>query len=676
MKKSRFVAFAALLMALLLLVCSCGNSASTTPKASGTQSGGSETETVRTDFESNEEHLSYVLNRGNISGGLGGVYDAVLAALKGTGSATAEKVHGKGQSTLEISEELLALLAASMELEADELKSLGSLTGKTEISMDAGKIQTSIGLLLGDQEFTTVDVIIDQSTGKIYYHCPTLSEEYAEVTLGDMVSVGEGTDFSQMIGLLFAGQAAQLPLPEGEILDKLVAKYVELLTAELKNVEKIEETLTAGGVSQEVYKFTVRVDKSLAMSGVKSVLTAAKQDEDIRKIITDLCDSEYIKSQSDLTSEEVYQGFVQKIDELLKDLEDEGKDETDGISFPLEFYVDKENNLVGVNMYGVLTTATDSEESTVMIPSEVVEVLRFFQVTDGNKQGFVLSLNLAPFSSSQALPKVILEGGFEETDQGVNGEVTLKMSMAQGDTSLSVAIGKLTVSDLVITEETQSGSLTFALDSGLSQMIPMGGEGEGTSVLQMLLGTQIRYTFRGGAKEASSTLEITSGGKKLISLNSSLTVDDQAAVTVPSEAVTMEEYMASVNPQKFVERAKELGLNEKVLEAIWNLISGGRRNEPQCPTLSGTWVEETEGLMALLFEEDGTGVFRTGDQSEEFFYFIGALDDTVEGGIALKSAVVPVYYSFTLEGETLKLVDENGKSLTFFMPERVSTRIE
>ena len=106
MKKSRFVAFAALLMALLLLVCSCGNSASTTPKASGTQSGSSETETVRTDFESNEEHLSYVLNRGNISGGLGGVYDAVLAALKGTGSATAEKVHGKGQSTLEISEEL------------------------------------------------------------------------------------------------------------------------------------------------------------------------------------------------------------------------------------------------------------------------------------------------------------------------------------------------------------------------------------------------------------------------------------------------------------------------------------------------------------------------------------------------------------------------------------------
>ena len=98
MKKSRFVAFAALLMALLLLVCSCGNSASTTPKASGTQSGSSETETVRTDFESNEEHLSYVLNRGNISGGLGGVYDAVLAALKGTGSATAGRYTEKARA--------------------------------------------------------------------------------------------------------------------------------------------------------------------------------------------------------------------------------------------------------------------------------------------------------------------------------------------------------------------------------------------------------------------------------------------------------------------------------------------------------------------------------------------------------------------------------------------------
>ena len=574
MKKSRFVAFAALLMALLLLVCSCGNSASTTPEASGTQSGSSETETVRTDFESNEEHLSYVLNRGNISGGLGGVYDAVLAALKGTGTGAAEKVHGKGQSTLEISEELLALLAASMELEADELKSLGSLTGKTEISMDAGKIQTSIGLLLGDQEFTTVDVIIDQSAGKIYCHCPTLSEQYAEVSLGDMVSVGEGTASSQMIGLLFAGQAAQLPLPEGEILEKLVAKCVKLLTAELKNVEKVEETLTAGGVSEEVYKFTVRLDESLAKRWVKSVLTAAKQDEDIRKIITDLCDSEYIKSQSGLTSEEAYQSFIQKIDELLQEMDEEGEDETDDISVPLEFYVDKENNLVGVNVCGVFATATDSEESTVTTTSEVFEVLRLFQVTDGNKQGFVLSLNLAPFSS-QSLPKVIFEGGFEETDWGVNGEVTLKMSMAQGDTSLSVAIGKLTVSDLVITEETQSGSLTFALDSGLSQMIPMGGEGEGASVLQMLLGTQIRYTFRSSAKESSNTLEITSGGKKLISLNSSLTVDDQAAVTVPSEAVTMEKYMASVDPQKFVERAQELGLSEKLLEAIGNLISGG-----------------------------------------------------------------------------------------------------
>ena len=518
--------------------------------------------------------MSYVLNRGNASGGLGGVYDAVLAALKGTGTGAAEKLHVKGQSTMEISEELLALLAAGMGLEADELKSLGSLTGKTEISMDAGKIQTSIGLLLGDQEFTTVDVIIDQSAGKIYCHCPTLSEQYAEVSLGDMVSVGEGTASSQMIGLLFAGQAAQLPLPEGEILEKLVAKCVKLLTAELKNVEKVEETLTAGGVSEEVYKFTVRLDESLAKRWVKSVLTAAKQDEDIRKIITDLCDSEYIKSQSGLTSEEAYQSFIQKIDELLQEMDEEGEDETDDISVPLEFYVDKENNLVGVNVCGVFATATDSEESTVTTTSEVFEVLRFFQVTDGNKQGFVLSLNLAPFSS-QSLPKVIFEGGFEETDRGVNGEVTLKMSMAQGDTSLSVAIGKLTVSDLVITEETQSGSLTFALDSGLSQMIPMGGEGEGASVLQMLLGTQIRYTFRSSAKESSNTLEITSGGKKLISLNSSLTVDDQAAVTVPSEAVTMEKYMASVDPQKFVERAQELGLSEKLLEAIGNLISGG-----------------------------------------------------------------------------------------------------
>lgn len=577
MKKSRFVAFTALLLALLLLVCSCGNSASTTPEASSTQSGSSATGTVRTEFESNKEHLSYVLNRGNASGSLGGVYDAVLAALKGAGSGTAEKVHGKGQGTLEIGEELLALLAASMGLEANELKSLGSLTGKTEISMDAGKIQTSIGVLLGDREFTTVDVIIDQSAGKIYCHCPTLSEKYAEI------SMGEGADLSQVIGLLFAGQAAQLPLPKGEILEKLAAKYVKLLTAELKDVEKVEETLTAGGVSREVYKFTVRVDDSLAMSWAKSVLTAAKQDEDIRKIITDLCNSGYIKSQNASTSEEVYQSFVQKIDELLKELDEEGEDETDDSSFSLEFYVDKENNLVGVNMcgYGVLTTPADSGESTMTTTSGVFEVLRFFHVTDGNKQGFVLSLNLAPFSSSsQALPKVILEGGFEETDQGVNGEVALKMSMAQGGTSLSVAIGKLTVSDLIITDETRSGSLTFALDSGLGQMIPVGGEGAGASVLQMLLGAQIRYTFRGGAKEASDKLEITSGDKKLISLNSSMTVDDQAAVTVPSEAVAMEEYMASVDAQKFVERAKELGLSEKVLEAIWNLISGGEKVEP------------------------------------------------------------------------------------------------
>lgn len=78
-------------------------------------------------------------------------------------------------------------------------------------------------------------------------------------------------------------------------------------------------------------------------------------------------------------------------------------------------------------------------------------------------------------------------------------------------------------------------------------------------------------------------------------------------------------------------------------------------------------MEKTEGLLALLFEEDGTGVFRTGDQSEAFFYFIESLDDTtIEGGIALKSVVVPIYYRFTLEGETMEPIDENGKSLTFF----------
>ena len=194
-------------------------------------------------------------------------------------------------------------------------------------------------------------------------------------------------------------------------------------------------------------------------------------------------------------------------------------------------------------------------------------------MTDGTKEGFVFSIDMGPFSGGQLLPKVILEGSFEETGKGVNGEIALRMGMEQGDTSLTVAIGKLTVSDLIVTEKTLSGSLTMSFDSGLGQMIPV--DGDSASILQMLLGTQIRCTFSSDEKENTGTVEVISDGKKLISLSSSVTVDDQASVTVPSEAVTVEEYVASVDMQKFAERAEQLGLNEKVLEVIKSLISAG-----------------------------------------------------------------------------------------------------
>lgn len=166
------------------------------------------------------------------------------------------------------------------------LKNLKSLK-TTIVSMQTDKKSDSlISLFTNDTELTSLNVLTDLEKEVSYIMIPELSKAYLKVSTNPAASnpYGSAAPFTSKDVMEFLNNN---PLSES-ILNQLLKRYTAAAVGEIKDVSAMDYFTTAGGISDDQTRFTVKIDEKTLLAIADKVLTTAKTDLILQDLLVKL----------------------------------------------------------------------------------------------------------------------------------------------------------------------------------------------------------------------------------------------------------------------------------------------------------------------------------------------------------------------------------------------------
>ncbi len=252
-----------------------------------------------------------------------------------TMSYAVSKVYGQ---VLEKSEEQTGAAKSSIDLELGDsaITLLESVTNDTvdldflkniSIDMDINTkdslSQMLLALKINDSTVIDADIITDSAQNDAYIALKSLSNNYLKQSL-------EQPSFTPSV-------VDKSTLPSEKAVRQLVSKYLNMVLDHLDEYEKSYGDLTAGGISKQVRILTVEIDTDLAKEILRDVLGTAKEDAELKALITGFAQT---LSQD---GDSAYDKFIEKIDSFLEETELLLSDEV----LVLTSYVNSKKQVIG-----------------------------------------------------------------------------------------------------------------------------------------------------------------------------------------------------------------------------------------------------------------------------------------------------------------------------------------
>ncbi|MBE6940997.1 MAG: hypothetical protein E7455_01740 [Ruminococcaceae bacterium] len=315
-------------------------------------------------------------NLGDAIDSVGEVYGELLAGL-GNSSAASQSGGAKVNMTITVGDTALDLfeqLIFGGEAPVD-ISFLKEISLDMDLGMDGQKQAIQMALGLKGQHIITANLLMNMADSVMHIGLPELNDQWLKIATGENVPnvITGGMSSTAMLAELADA------LPDAETLTKVLDRYLAIVLDGLKNVDQSTTTLSVGGVSQECTVLTLKLNEEDAMNIVKSVLTKAKDDTDLKKIIEDFAKAVEEMAGEDIGADEAYVDFKEGIEDLLAELEAETEFDTESF-IQVDTYVDKNHNVIGMKMYGM--SEQDSERG----------MMYFYSLTEGNKTAFEFAI--------------------------------------------------------------------------------------------------------------------------------------------------------------------------------------------------------------------------------------------------------------------------------------------
>lgn len=243
------------------------------------------------------------------------------------------------------------------------------------INSKDGDLQLKSLFSLNDQKVVSPEIILDVHNKMAYLGAAELSKEYLKFDLSDRLS---DEDFNEAMARFEKFKEAY---PDSKEVNKLFDKYLDLIFAEVENVEKSKNAeLEGDDVAQKCTELTVTLKEEDLKKIIKTVCKELSQDQDMKKIVKDYLSA----TKPNVDFDQAYERFQEKAEEVVNRI--------DEIPFGLEkvvirLYLDKQSNVVG-RIY------------EIKMGDEDPIIIKMIAPMDKNKAGFEISYQKGASKSS------------------------------------------------------------------------------------------------------------------------------------------------------------------------------------------------------------------------------------------------------------------------------------
>ena len=410
----------ALAMALTMLVgmlAACGDS--NAPEVNG----GTVVAPTAPPPEDPQEYMLYLSEKGvkSLTGSMGSV-TGMMGNYNGS----------KAQAHLILSQTLIDTIEMATGDANIDLSFLKDISLDMSMAMDGNMRMGKIGIGLGNTGIASVNMMVDQSNMDIYMGIPELSDQYVKIP-GSVFTESMPQDVD-MTAAMEMSQKLTAAMPTEEELANLLIKYIDLFLNQIGNVQKTTETVTVGGVSQELTVLSVNITEQDALNGVKAVLTALKSDAEVEKILgrLDAVLAEIAQTSGESYDEDLLTQLSSGIDEFMAELETVVPSDDSGV-LSLKMYADGNHDMVGLD---------------ITLPTEQTAVFHCISVNDGSNYAFLAEIETVQIIGSGTVSNrkfVLTESGDEylilearnyDASKNQNGNVSLDLLLTPGQALL------------------------------------------------------------------------------------------------------------------------------------------------------------------------------------------------------------------------------------------------
>ena len=444
---------------------------------------------------------------------------------------------------------------------AMDLNWLNDLKIHQEQAVTEDQMTANFVLSLNDTPFANLNTAMDIPAAKMYMSVPELFSDYVVVDMNKAaeqsaenvsdasgISVSTNMDPAFMSVFLKVFLNAKEYMPDGETASAVIGRYMHMFFDRFQDVSAEAQTITAGGVAQEMTVYTGEISSAEAGAAVKEMLTAAKDDEDLKGIIEKI--SAGFPEGTDL-----YADFQGAVDSALTDGNFEGTEES---KLTCSLNVDAEDKIQGV---------------TVAI--EGAPIVEFNNTADGDARGFACN-----FYTDGAAAATI-EGAGEVQGDVLNGTYAASFISNGAPTNFDIV-----VENYKYDEETFAGQGTYTISMAAAEETDEEAAGGMASMFSQF-SIQFGFETSADAQSGSYDLSVLMSGSPVISLAmetaagegpAALDISGIKAYDITNDA-DMQSFMATLDIGGFLNNLVNAGVPEELINSVLGVDSGAAAAE-------------------------------------------------------------------------------------------------
>lgn len=509
---------------------------------------------IRAFFARNSSPASFMQTvEGDAMGGmidsLTNTYGRLLESVGRSGGYTGSVEVQLSDGTMTMLNAMLAQQGADV-----DLSWLNNIVFNTQSQWDGNRSLLNVGVGLGDVQIATIQIITDMEQMKMWLAVPEMNQQYLMMDLSQLysmdVQMGDVSAAMQQAQTMLLGLMERMP--DEEVVNSLMKKYVGIILGCMNQVDKQETTLKLNGLEQTCTELTTTITPENILEICQKVLSEVKSDAQIKEIILNM--GEFAEENGAVEdAQQMYDQFAARIEELLNQLEARKEDLVeeagDGV-LTVYHYVDGQNRIIGRGV-----ELTDSDSSSM-------GSVHYYTVTQDGKFAFEANLG-----------QVVVTGDGTASGNLVSGAYVL--------TAQDAEILKVEVEDWDDARWEQGAPCgTLRLSLGADALSQMSGAEEMASMLSQM---QLAVTFDSKEDQADVKVSVLNSGMEIVSLRVTGSATEGGEISVPADGVDVEDQQAlsqwamNLDVTKILDNLAKTDIPKEYLQLLQLALSNAMR---------------------------------------------------------------------------------------------------